>query len=216
MKRLVSMLAAGVVALASASAQSNFLSSGSPTDVIPNFNPDNLLAAVQPLAAEAEILNIDGVGPVVGVILPSGVRFLMVPSACGETGATCTGVSIQSYFQDLQLPLAFLNSYNGSGVLAKAVGDSEGVAIFHYVIADNGIFRGNFNAHISVMDFALRVFIQGLQSMSQGGSGGQAVSVSLNEVPTLAHGAQELLVDIPHSSPKLTDEMKAFLSEGFN
>ena len=167
--RLVGRVALGL-ALMFGQAEAQRL--GNPASMVPNFNASTLMSVMQEFGAQTEMLSLGGY-PTVGVIMPSGARFLMTPTACPPAENRCRGVSIQALFSSQGASAASVNRFNQQGTIPKAVLLGEQVVVFHYVIADYGIPRGNFDSHIAVLEVA----IQRYASFGNGGGMGQSVSL---------------------------------------
>lgn len=172
-----------------AAAQSNSLTV-SDRDVIPNFEPETIIAALVPTGASGTLLAAGGGRNAVGVQMPSGVRFVMFPSICDQAGRGCRGVSIQAGFDFPNQSPGSINAFNQLGGLPKMVHTPESARMYHYIIADVGTFRGNFNAHISVMEGTIRRYLGFVQQNSGAPKQSVAVAVSMNSLPTT-----ELLID---------------------
>ncbi|MEM1380924.1 MAG: YbjN domain-containing protein [Pseudomonadota bacterium] len=147
------LVAAALFSTASAQRLSN------QTGLVPDFHPSKLQPLMNELGARTEILSLAG-RPTVGAIMPSGARFLMTPTACDDTAPRCRGVSIQALFSSDGANAAVINRFNQQGTIPKAVLLGERVVVFHYLIADYGMPRGNFDVNIGVMEFAIGRFAQ--------------------------------------------------------
>lgn len=172
-----------------AAGQSNFLSTAD-TDVIANFDPETIIAALPPIGAQGQVLTANNGRRVVGVQMPSGARFIMFPAVCNDAGTGCRGVSIQAGFDFPNQSASSVNNFNSQGGLPKVVFEGDRARMYYYMIADVGIFRANFNAHMAVMDGTIRRYLGYVQSQSGQPQQSVSVAVSLNPLPTT-----ELLLD---------------------
>lgn len=205
--RWVKLFAAMSAAIwGTASAQSNFLGNQS-QEIIPSFDAPNLVSAIVSLGGTPEILTLQNGYRAVGVETPSGARFVMYPTVCDEQQRGCKGVSIQTGFNFEGLTPQNVNAFNDQGNVPKLVLSSDGVArMYHYMIADTGILRSNFNAHIAVMDGSIRRYLQFWSTVTP-----RADSVSVDGGPvagTLLVDGKEVHLD---RSGKPTKEEAAYL-----
>lgn len=209
--RFFKALAAAAAFLSGAAlAQGNMLGSSSSGDVIPNTDAATLAVAMQRLGAQTEIFNLSDGGQVLGVTMPSNARFLMYPTVCLDNGVRdCNGVSIQTGFDVPGQSVALANEFNGLGPIPKVVVRPNGVFMYHYLIADEGIIRANFEANIGVTEAAIRTYLQFLGSRSQ------AQSVSLVSLRETSAAAQLIIApdDVhPVRWNKLTLKEQAYLN----
>lgn len=145
-----------------------------PGELVPNFNPETLMSVMREFGGETELLEI-GNRPTVGVKLDSGAKFLMTPTACALDTGDCRGVSIRALFTGANATTASVNRFNQLGTIPKTVLEGDRVVIYHYLIADYGIPRGNLDSHIGVLEFTIS------QYKRFGGSAAPRQSVSLSE-----------------------------------
>ncbi|MEM9838431.1 MAG: YbjN domain-containing protein [Pseudomonadota bacterium] len=143
-----------------------------PTGVVPGFNIEILVPLLQEMGGQTEILG-SGANRMVGVVMPSGSRFIMGPTACAPTDGRCRGVSIQGLFPTGSATVASINRFNQQGTIPKAVLLGDRVVVFHYLIADFGMPRGNFDVHIGVWENALSRY----NDFRNGGGIAQSVSL---------------------------------------
>lgn len=143
-----------------------------PTAPVAGFNPETLVPVLQEMGAQTELLNAGG-QTLVGVRMPSGTAFLMGPTACLQTDGRCRGVSIQAPFSRGNATPASVNRFNQQGTIPKVVLLGENAVLYHYIIADHGIPRGNFDSHIGVLENAIMRY----RAFRNGGALGQSVSL---------------------------------------
>ncbi|GGY39231.1 type III secretion system chaperone family protein [Parvularcula lutaonensis] len=168
---LAGVAAAAASLLGAASAQM-----ANPTGVMPNFDPQTVKPVIEELGGTAEVLQ-DGDFVAIGVIWPDGVRYLMYPTVCNDFGRECRGLSIQGLFEAGNMLPGAVNTFNQQGTIPKAVHEGQRVTLYHYLVADHGFLRGNFETHMGIMHFSIGRYLQFIN----GASPAQSVSLALSK-----------------------------------
>lgn len=211
MKKLVSFAAAALMATGVAAAQGNAFGQPSPRQVLDNLDVANIQAAVVANGQSATVLSAGDGSQAIGVQMSSGVRFVIIPTACRSGKRDCAGASFMGLVQGPRLTGDGLNAFNSSGVIPKGIKHPDGVMILHYMIADYGFVIGNFRSQMAVMDAAVTSMIQGTRS-------GSASSVSLGAPGTAERvkRIKAMVGEAPHEVPNMTFEMREFLTGASN
>lgn len=150
-------LAAAPIAATTATAQ-----------VYDRTNVETMVEAINSIGGfQAEAISMFG-QPSIGVRTARGAAIVLQPRACNE--GKCVGLSFMGLF-GTSVGAERANAFNQGPVVAKLASFNDRSILFHYVIADYGIDRGNLAVNLLVMEAAIGAFQEFI-------SQGQGVEVS--------------------------------------
>jgi hypothetical protein len=146
--------------------------------MLQSFDIDQLAKIVEEAGGVPERLNFGGIPHLGAKMATSNTKFLMAPTACDADGVNCKGLSMRGLFSAGPVSPIAVNSFNRMGTVAKAVHEGELVVIYHYMVADYGIPRGNVEAHLRIMENAILNY----RGFTNGEGPSPVQSVGLNAV----------------------------------
>jgi len=124
-----------------------FASVSSPNDIWFSWDAARVMALAGELGDTAEkIDDTPGAPPSVGITTPSGLKYIVEPTACD--GSNCAGFELTAAF-DANATTDQMNQFNLLRSFTKAYVDSGSTFLTRYEINDYGIPKGNIAADMT-------------------------------------------------------------------
>lgn len=150
-RSIVAALTLGAVPLAAAAQDAVREPISMPRQLVPNFDIFNLVPVLDELGIRHELHSDGGDKPYLTASLSDGFAFNIAPTACSSAFSRCIGVNfVALYGADAVTPQTIF-AFNQSHAFTSVglIGESRGVYLLRYELADYGIPRGNFAASLA-------------------------------------------------------------------
>ncbi|MGF1456254.1 MAG: YbjN domain-containing protein [Alphaproteobacteria bacterium] len=154
-----------------------------PSEMLPGFDIPSLQRILTDFGYRSAVRGFADGSQALNVLSPNNLRFIMLPSACGE--GRCAAVRIIALFAAGEEPyrLDRLNAFNNTYAFIKAFKIGEDAAVSRYLTADYGLPKGNVVVNVAAFETIARrllPFIAPLDAPEEGAEKGPRVDASLN------------------------------------
>lgn len=152
-------------------------------EIFTEFTPTSIVTVLEEIGVTTQIV-VEDSGPFVAAVAPTGRPFVVFFTVCGYEGRQgCLGIDLLSLVDvsPATVPLSVVNDFNTHYGFAKAFRfDNTTAALSRYIVADDGIAKGNIVSNVLNFVQLIQIYEQALSqpvaSLEDGSGTAQAVS----------------------------------------